>query len=36
MEVLWTAVTFAFVAGVLGVVALGVFRAFGGGHRHQH
>ena len=36
MSVLWTAVTFAFVAGVLGVVAFGLFRMFGGGHRPQH
>ncbi len=36
MNVLRTAVTFAFVAGVLGVVAFGLFRTFGGGHGRQH
>lgn len=35
MNVLWTAVSFAFVAGVLGVVALGLVRTFGGGHGRQ-
>jgi len=36
MNVLWTAATFAFVAGVLGVAAIGLFRTFGGGRRRRH
>jgi hypothetical protein len=36
MEILWTAVTLAFVFGTLAVVALATYKVFGGGHTHQH
>jgi hypothetical protein len=36
MEILWTAVTFAFVIGTLAVVGFATFRFFGGGHTHRH
>jgi hypothetical protein len=36
MEVLWSSITIAFVLAVMAVVAYGIFKTFGGGHRPQH
>ena len=36
MSAIWIFLSNAFVVGTLGIVAYGLYRMFGGGHRHVH